>query len=314
MQAVNAARQQSAVSSFLVILSRFQVVPQRVHIHCDQHLAEERFILVRYIHLIHLLLQILVEAFFVGLGVVNGMIVAAVQLVECNVVVWEDAITRMNLLVNALAEGSIELSSRQSSQFVNPFVHRSSAVVVHVSFIPEDARLHIVQIVLSGLFELRIVAFHLELLSLQEIAGVIFIADGERHDIEFAQRFDDIRNVGAIAFSWESPHSQHLQHRFLCAVIRVLGASFTLGYPDVLLLLCDGIVNISAHELTGAEHLLGREAAPDGECLVHAHQPFDPRIDEQVVTDAYLYSCWVSCLHQFHIEQCRVEYDVAVVG
>ena len=243
-----------------------------------------------------------------------GIAVRAVQFVECDVVVREDAIAGMNLLVDALAQFGIKLIARQSGQFVNPFVHGSSAMIVHPSLIAEDARFHIVQIVLSALFELGQVSFLLELLSLQVVARVKLIADGERHNVQLAQRFDDCRSaVGSTLRFTQSSHREHLQHRFLRAVVRILGTAFALRNPDVLMFLCDSIMNITAHKLTGAQHFLGRESSSDGEGFIHAHQPLDPRINKQIVADANLHSSLMPCLHQFHVKQGRVEHDVTMI-
>ena len=172
-------------------------------------------------------------------------------------------------------------------------------MVADTPLIAEDTRLHVVEVVLTALLERRVVALLLELLRFQVVAGVVLVADGQRHDVQLTQ-------VAA--------HSQHLQHRLLCTVIRVLGTSLTLGNPDILLLLADGIVNIAAHKQAGTQHLVGRQSTAHGESLVHTDQSFNPRIDEQVVADAYFHSGWIAAVDKHHVEKGRVEHNVAVVA
>ncbi len=59
---------------------------------------------------------------------------------------------------------------------------------------------------------------------------------------------------------------------------------------------------------------MGRQAAPNGECLVEANELFYPRIDEQVVADAYLAGAVKAVLIEQKVKIGRVEHYVAVVG
>ena len=210
----------------------------------------------------------------------------------------------MQLTVDALAQRCEEVVLRQSAQLVYPRVDGCGTLVVYASLIAEDARLHIVQVVLFALLEGGVVALLLELLGFQVVARVELIADGQRHDVQIAQL------VGKATLA---AHRQHFQHRVLRMVTRVLGTSLALCYPDVLALLGHGIVYIAAHQLTGAHHLVGRQSAAHREGLVHPHQSLDPGIDQEVVADAYLHRGGIAVAHQHHVEEGRVEHDVAVV-
>ena len=108
-------------------------------------------------------------------------------------------------------------------------------MIVHTSLIAEDTRLHIVQVVLSALLECGIVAFLLELLCFEVVTRVVLVAYRKRYDVQFAK---------------VSSHSQHLEYRLLCPVVRVLCSSFALCNPYILLLLCHRIVYILTHQLT----------------------------------------------------------------
>ena len=50
------------------------------------------------------------------------------------------------------------------------------------------------------------------------------------------------------------------------------------------------------------------------EGFVHAHEPFDPRIDEQIVADGNLYRIWKPGLDEPHVEEGGIKDYVAVIG
>ena len=60
-----------------------------------------------------------------------------------------------------------------------------------VSFLPEDAYLHVLQVILLGLAVVGVVPLHLEFLSLEEVTGVIFVADGKRYDVQVLESLYD---------------------------------------------------------------------------------------------------------------------------
>ena len=61
-------------------------------------------------------------------------------------------------------------------------------MVAHAALVAEDARLHVVEIVLATLLKSGVVTLLLELLSLQIVTGVVLIADGEGYDIQVTQQ------------------------------------------------------------------------------------------------------------------------------
>ena len=232
----------------------------------------------------------------------------AFQLIECNIVAREELIATMDILIHTLSKGCEELCLRQFCQFINPGVDRCSTVIDHPTLIAKDTSLHIIEIILTTFLEARDVAFLLKFLSFQIVAGIELITDSERHDIQFAQAISRVLQL------IRGSHRQHLQHRVLCAVVRVLRPTLTLSYPDVLLLLGDCIRDVPTHQLTGAQHLLWRESATHRKCLVHTNQSFDPRIDEQIVTNTYLNGCGIAMSHEHHIQESRIEHNIPVVA
>ena len=214
----------------------------------------------------------------------------------------------MQLAVHATAECRKELVTRQVGQLIDPGVDGCRTAIDYASLIAEDARLHVVKVVLARFLKGGIVAFLLKLLRLEIVARVELVADGEGNDVQLTETVSG-RSAGS-----GGTHRQHLQHRVLCAVVAVLGTSLTLGYPDVFLLLGDSIVDIAAHQLAGAHHLVSRQATTHGKRLVHTHQTLDPRIDEQVVANADLYRGGIAGLDQQHIEEGRVEHNVAMIA
>ena len=109
-------------------------------------------------------------------------------------------------------------------------------------------------------------------------------------------------------------HGEHLQYSILSMVARVLRPTLTLGDPDILFLLVDGVVDITAHELRGSKRLAERKTATHDKGFVHAYQSFDPRIDEQVVADSDLDGGGIALIHEHDIEESGVEHNVTVVA
>ena len=66
---------------------------------------------------------------------------------------------------------------------VQEIVYTRRTMIVDVAFVARDTGLHAHDVVGGRLAEEGIVSFLLKLFSLQEISGVVFIRDGERHDM-----------------------------------------------------------------------------------------------------------------------------------
>ena len=142
-------------------------------------------------------------------------------------------------MVDSFAKLVEEVLLWQILEFVYPCVDRGSTVVVYTSFIAEDARLHVVKVILTALFEFGIIAFLLKLLRFEIVTRIVFIADGQRDNIQLLQI---------------SSHGKHFQDGILCAVVAVFSPSFALCYPDVFLFLVDSKMDVPAHQLAGAKH------------------------------------------------------------
>ena len=108
-------------------------------------------------------------------------------------------------------------------------------------------------------------------------------------------------------------HGHHLEDSLGGAVIGVLRASFALRDPYVVVLLSDDEVHVLSEQLRRSEHLAHRQRALYDERLVEAHDILHPRQLEEVVADGYLGGCVATGIEEHHMEQCRIEHDVAVV-
>ena len=194
-----------------------------------------------------------------------GIRLAAFQLVEGNIIARIEFVITMQLMIHTLTKRLEELFAGQVFQLAKPCIDGGSTMVMNTAFIAKNTRLHIVKVILTWLLKGWIIALLLELLSLQIVARVEFIADGKRDDVQFIQ--------------W-SAHSQHLEHGVLGTVVAVLGTSLTLGNPNILTLLGNSIVDVAAHELTGTHHFMGRQATTNGKGLVHPDQTLNPRINQ----------------------------------
>ena len=163
-----------------------------------------------------------------------GIIRIAIEFIEGDIVTGEEFVATMYLTVHTLCHSLEELGLRNILQFLNPCINRSSSTIHHPTLISQDASLHIVKVILFAFLETGIVALLLELLGLEIIAGVVFIADSQWHDVQFLKI---------------SAHSQHLKYSILSSVIRVLSPTLTLSNPYILLLLGNSVMDITAHQL-----------------------------------------------------------------
>lgn len=165
--------------------------------------------------------------------------------------------------------------------------------------------MHVCHVVGLRLLVVLVVAFQLKLLSFQEVAGVVFIRDGQRRDVEL---FEALNQTAFTA------HSEHFEQGFLRAVVRVFGASFALCNPNVLVLFIDGKVHVAAHEFRALQHLADAGVAAHDKRFVELHHCLNPRTDEEVVADGDFNGGWETVVNEHHVEQGGVEHDVAVIG
>ena len=228
----------------------------------------------------------------------GGIGLITIQLIQGDIVAGVKLVATMYLAVHTLGQSLKPLCFGQRREFVDPGIDGSSGTISHSALIAKDACFHIVEIVLLTLLKGGIITLLLKLLCFQIVAGIKLVADGERYDVQFLQ----------IA-----PHGQHLQHSILGMVARILGSTLALGNPDILLFLGHSIVDITTHELRGSQCFAQRQATAHGKSLVHAHQSLNPRINQQVIANTNLHGSGIARIHQHHIEECRVEHDVAMI-
>ena len=146
-------------------------------------------------------------------------------------------------------------------------IYTRSAMVMHLSFIAHDTRPHAQHIILFGLLPPLDITLQLELTRLKIVAWVILITDGQRYDMQLLQPFHG---------STCSTHRHHLQDGLLGAVVRILGPSFPLSNPDIVMLLFNHEVHIVRQSFTGHEHLSWRQGAFNDERLIHPYQILHP--------------------------------------
>ena len=205
----------------------------------------------------------------------------------------------MNLTVHALRQLSKELILGQFAKFINPLIDRCSAMILHPALVTKDARLHIVKVILLTLLKSGVITFLLELLCLQIITRIKLITDGQRHNIQLLQ---------------VTSHGHHLQYRLLRTVVRVLGTSLALRNPNILALLCDSKMDITAHQLTALKHLVSRQPTTNRKGLVHTYQSLNPRINQQIVANTNLHCGGIAILKQQQIKKSGIKHDITMIA
>ena len=173
-----------------------------------------------------------------------------------------------------------------------------------MSLISEYTSLHIHQIVCLTLLKALYIALQLHFLSLQEIARVVFIRQCHRHNVQFLQA---IYNISSAT------HGKHFQHAVLCTVVRILGTTFALSNPHVLVLLRNSEVNVSRHSGRRLQHLTHRKRTLHYKRFIYADYLFNPRINQQVISYCNLHSSRETVIYQSHRNESRVEHNVTVI-
>ena len=283
----------------------FLLVYDWVGVHCEDAFPEESLILVLYLHQVDAALQVGSKGLLLLFGVFVGIIRSAVQQIDCHIIAREELIAGMNLLVDAAGNLCEDLRLGHFRELIKPVVDGRHCFVVDAALLSEDASLHVVEVVLFALLERRIVALLLELLSFEVIAGIVLIADAERHDVELLESVDD------AAFS---SHRKHLEQRLLRLVATVLGSSFALCNPDVFVLLRNGVMHVAAHSLTALQEFPRTEPPFDRKGFIELDERLNPRIDEEVVADGYLTSRRELVLVEHEVEDGAVEHNVAMIA
>ena len=161
------------------------IVQQGVGVHGEQSLAEELVGAVGEVDECDARGDVLLEGYELLVGVVLSMGGRAGEQVGGGVVRGEEAVVAVYLAVDAARQFREELVLvLYVSQFLYPLIDGSSRLVVDVSLLPRDARLHVREVVLLRLLPCGVVPLLLELLRLQVVAWVVFIADAERHNVQ----------------------------------------------------------------------------------------------------------------------------------
>ena len=145
----------------------------------------------------------------------------------------------------------------------------------------------------------------MELLRLEVIARVVLVADAERHEVELLKSVNDFTL---------SCHRKHLEQRLLCLVATVLGSALTLRYPDVLVLLLNGVMHVAAHSLAALEQFPWAETSLNCEGFVELDKCLNPRIDEEVVAYCYLTGRREMVLMQHQVEDSTVEDNISMIA
>ena len=166
-------------------------------------------------------------------------------------------------------------------------------MIMHMSLVTEDTSLHAYEIIHRSLLPSFHVTLLLILLSLEEVARIILIADRQRYEMQLLQAVDD---------TTFSTHRHHLEDTLLRTVIAILGSTLSLGNPDILVLLLNGEVHIVGKALARHQHLAHTQSTLHDKCLVDTHQVLDPRKRQEIISDGYLAGGRELVVYKHHIE------------
>lgn len=283
----------------------FEVVVDRIGVHGEKALTQIRLVFVGDVDEGESAVEILLKDAHVVRVVLGCKTIGLFEQIGGDVIARIEAVARVNLAVDACGHGFEHFLVGQSAIVVDPRVGTGGETIMHAPFLAHDAGSHVVEIVLLRLLVGGIVALELEFFGFQVVAGIVLVGDGERHKVHVAE----VLPSAAVA-----AERHHAQHRGLGVVARVFGAAFALGDPDVVVFAGDHPVHVTTHVATGFQQFAFTDGAPHDECFVHAHEAFDPGVDEQIIADGDLYRVGESRFDEAHIEKSGVEYDVAVVG
>ena len=171
-----------------------------------------------------------------------------------------------------IAFGHVAIQRREET------VNARCAMVMNATLVANNTRLHAQHIVLCTLLKVGRIAFLLHFLGLKEVAGVVLVRNGQRHNVQVGQSVNDVSLAA---------NGHHLQNGLLGSVVRVFRPPFALCNPYVFVLLVDGVVHILRQKLARRQHLADRQVAFYDERLVYAHQILHPRQGKQVVANGY---------------------------
>ena len=174
--------------NFVSQLQQAHLVSGWIGIHRQHALAQEAGIGVRQLNLSHLTLQISLKALTVLVGVAVGMGICAFEKVESHIVGRIESVSTPYVMVDMFGNSLIEVGlGHIVGQLLEPLVDARSAMIMNVSLESHNAGLHADDIVHRSLLPSLNVATQLELLGLEEVAGVKLVADGKRNDVQRQQ-------------------------------------------------------------------------------------------------------------------------------
>ena len=117
----------------------------------------------------------------------------------------------MYLLVDVCGYHAVQIGLRHVGiQRAEVIVYAGCTMIVDVPLVAHDARLHAHDVVLRSFLPVRIIALQLELGCFEVVAGVVFVRDGQRNQMQLLQSVNDV----AL-----STHGHHLQDALCRAVI-----------------------------------------------------------------------------------------------
>ena len=136
------------------------------------------------------------------------------------------------------------------------------------------------------------------------MSHVSLIRHRHGNNVKFVDRF---HLVGVVA------HAEHLYYTLIGAVVAIFRAAVALGYPHRLMSDCEGMTYIlrQQHRMPVELPDIAARAFHFEHAVALADVDYKRR-HHQVGTERYL-SGFESVLHKHHLQQTRIEHDVAVI-
>ena len=213
------------------------MVFQRIGIHLQEFMAKEGLVFVWNLNFVQLPLQVSFEVFLVFRPVVAGEAAGAAEEVVRHVIAGIEAVVGVDFSVDNRRHGRKEgVLVHRGVECLELVVDEITDSEMDASFVSQDTRFHIEEVVVLCFLVSRVIALQLELLRFQIIARVVFVGNRNRDDVQCREIADDVLFAR---------HVEHLEDAGLRAVVRILRASFALGNPDRLVCFLDRVVDVS---------------------------------------------------------------------
>ena len=164
------------------------------------------------------------------------MSLSILQEIERHIIAWIETVVAMYLVVDMSSNGIEEFLLRHLwVEGIQILIDTWGCMIMHMSLVTEDTGLHTYEIIHRSLLPSFHITLLLILLSLEEVARIVLIADRQRYEMELLQSFDN---------STFTAHRHHLEDALLGTIIAILGSTLSLGNPDILVLLLDGEMHV----------------------------------------------------------------------